>query len=304
MSTWRGLDLNLLAVFDAVMQERSLTRAGKRLGLSQPAVSHALARLRHALSDELLVRGPDGMAPTPRAEQLAGPVREALAGLAMAVERQALVPAEMAGRFTIAVNGYTAFALTNQIAAALAAEAPQLGLTVAPSGTRNIPDDLDAGLIDLALTGPVEGGGRFMCSRVLTDQYVALMRRQHPAAGAALSLEAFAGLRHLALTSTGDSTRFVDDALQAVGLRRTVALGLPFLAAPEALAEQDLVAIVPARVAARLRQPWGLVAHELPCPSPPVHLFMTWHRRRERQATHQWLRSAVRRCLAGIGRDG
>ena len=304
MSTWRGLDLNLLTVFDAVMQERSLTRAGKRLGLSQPAVSHALARLRHALSDELLVRGPDGMTPTPRAEQLAGPVREALAGLAMAVEPPALDPAEMAGPFTIAVNGYTAFALANPLVAALGAEAPRLGLAVTPSGTRNVPDDLDAGLIDLALTGPVEGGDRFRCIRVLTDQYVALMRRQHPAAGAALSLEAFAALRHLALTSTGDSTQFVDDALAAAGLRRRVALSLPFLAAPEALAGSDLVAIVPARVAARLRQPWGLVDWPLPCPSPPVPLFMTWHRRREQQATHQWLRAAVRRCLAGVGREG
>ena len=304
MSTWRGLDLNLLTVLDAVMQERSLTRAGKRLGLSQPAVSHALARLRHALSDELLVRGPDGMVPTPRAEQLAGPVREALAGLAMAVEQQAVAPAEMAGQFTIAVNGYTAFALTNRLVAALGADAPRLGLSVVPSGTRTITDDLDAGLIDLALTGPMEGGDRFMCSRVLTDQYVALLRGQHPAAAADLTLQAFAGLRHLALTSTGDSTRFVDDALEAAGLRRTVALSLPFLAAPEALAQQDLVAIVPARVAARLRQPWGLVDRPLPCPSPPVLLFMTWHRRREQQATHQWLRSAVRRCLAGVGRDG
>ncbi len=303
MSNWQGLDLNLLAVFDAVMQDRSLTRAGKRLGLSQPAVSHALARLRHTLADELLVRGADGMVPTPRAEQLAGPIREALAGLRMALEPQAVQPADMAGSFTIAVNGYTAAALTNRIVDAIWAEAPQLGLTVVPSGTRNIQDQLDAGLIDLALAGLLEGGDRFKCSRVLTDHYVVVMRREHPAASAALSLEDLAGLRHLTLTSTGDSTSFLDEALEAAGLRRRVALNLPFLAAPEALAGSDLVAILPARVAARLRRNWPLVDRPLPCSAPPVDLSMSWHRRMDGQGEHQWMRSAVRRCLASIAQE-
>ncbi len=300
MGSLSGLDLNLLAVFDAIVRERSLTKAGKRLGLSQPAVSHALARLRQAVGDELLVRGPDGMSPTSRGEQLGRAVREALAGLQVALEPQAARPADMAGQFTIAVDGYTAFALTNRIVEALRGQAPGLGLTVVPSGTRDILDELDAGLIDLSLTRLLDGGERFKCSRVLTDRYVAVMRRQHPAAADELTLERLASLRHLALTSTGDSLAFLEAALGAAGLNLVVALSLPFLAVPEALANADLVAVLPARVAARLRQGGDLVAHALPCAAPAIHLTMTWHRRRDTQAEHQWLRSSVRRCLAAI----
>ena len=149
----------------------------------------------------------------------------------------------------------------------------------------------------------LDGGERFKCSRVLTDRYVAVMRRQHPAATGELTLQRLASLRHLALTSTGDSMAFLETALDAAGLTRTVALSLPFLAAPEALASADLVTILPARVAARLRQGGALVAHALPCVAPAIHLTMTWHRRRDTQAEHQWLRANVRRCLAAIEKE-
>jgi DNA-binding transcriptional LysR family regulator len=304
LSNWRGIDLNLLAVFDAVMQDRSLTRAGKRLGLSQPAVSHALTRLRHALSDQLFVRGPDGMVPTPRAEQLADPIRDALAGLQRALQAQAAVPAEMTGSFTIAVNGYTAFALTNRIVDAIREDAPGLRLSIVPSGTRDVLNDLDNGTLDLALAGMLDGGDRFKCARVLTDRYVVVMRSQHPAATQDVSMEAFARLRHLVVTSTGDSTSFVDDALDEAGLTRRIALELPFLAVPEALAASDLVAILPALVAGRLRENWALIERPLPCAGPSIDLTMTWHRRTDEHGEHKWVRSAVRRCLARIGQTG
>src|SRR5436305_14512866 len=101
---WRGFGLSLLTVFDTVMQERNLTRAGRRLGLTQPAVSHALTRLRHLMNDELFVRGPEGMVPTSRAEQIAGPVHEALAGLQIALEPQASQPEDIATDFNLALS--------------------------------------------------------------------------------------------------------------------------------------------------------------------------------------------------------
>src|SRR3954466_2591947 len=108
---WGAFDLNLLIVFDAVMQDRSVTRAGNRIGLSQPAMSHALNRLRYMLKDELFIRTPDGMAPTPRAEQLALPLRDALSELQRALEPEAFVPAEAERRFALAVNNYAAVVL-------------------------------------------------------------------------------------------------------------------------------------------------------------------------------------------------
>ena len=302
MVNWGSFDLNLLAVFEAVMQERNLTRAGKRLGLSQPAVSHALARLRHLLKDELLVRGPEGMVATPRAEQLAGPVREALAGLQVALEPQATRPEDMRGNCTIAVNGYTATVLAARLVDALWSAAPKLKLTLVPSGTRNILDELDAGVIDLALTRMLDGGDRFKCTGVMTDTYVAVMRSHHPAAAGPLSLCDIAQLGHLTITSTGDNTSFLDEALEREGLKREIVLSLPFLSAPEVLVKSDLMAVMPARVAAWLGQGHVLVACPLPCQSPAVALSMTWHRRLDGQAEHRWIRDAVRQCLAEVAR--
>ena len=114
---WGAFDLNLLIVFDAVMQERSVTRAGATIGLSQPAVSHALGRLRHMLKDDLFVRTPEGMIPTPRAEQLAEPLRRALNDMELALEPESFVPSEASRRFDVAVNNYAAVVLAPAIVA-------------------------------------------------------------------------------------------------------------------------------------------------------------------------------------------
>jgi len=131
---WGAFDLNLLIVFDAVMQDRSVTRAGSRIGLSQPAMSHALNRLRHMLKDELFVRTPDGMVPTPRAEALAQPLRNALSEMQLALEPAAFDPAAADRRFTLAVNNYAAVVLAPPLVAAVSAAAPAVRLDLRPSG--------------------------------------------------------------------------------------------------------------------------------------------------------------------------
>jgi len=118
---WRAFDLNLLVVFDGVMHERSVTRAGKRLGMSQPALSHALNRLRSLMEDQLFIRTPKGMVPTPRAEQLALPLRQALADMQRALEPEAFVPAQANRRFSIAINNYAAIVLAAPLVAAVSA---------------------------------------------------------------------------------------------------------------------------------------------------------------------------------------
>ena len=133
----RNLDLNLLLVFDAVLRERSVVRAADSLAISQPAVSHALNRLRHALKDKLFIRTPAGMSPTPRAEQLALPVRRALNELQLAVEGDTFDPSMAHRRFTIAVNNYAAVVAAGPILAAVRAQAPNVRLSLVPSGTLN-----------------------------------------------------------------------------------------------------------------------------------------------------------------------
>src|ERR1017187_8749351 len=135
---WGAFDLNLLIVFDAVMRERSVTRAGSRVGLSQPAMSHALNRLRHMLKDELFVRTPDGMVPTARAEALARPLSNALSDIQLALEPAAFDPAKSDRRFRLAINNYSAVVLASPLVAAVSAAAPMVQLNLEPSGTMNV----------------------------------------------------------------------------------------------------------------------------------------------------------------------
>src|SRR5712671_933022 len=123
---WGAFDLNLLIVFDALTQERNVTRAGQKIGLSQPAMSHALNRLRYMLKDELFVRTPEGMVPTARAEQLAAPLRRALSDMQLALEPETFSPTQADRRFTMAVNNYAAVVLSPQLVTATAEAAPSV----------------------------------------------------------------------------------------------------------------------------------------------------------------------------------
>ncbi len=265
--SWGAIDLNLLIVFDVVMQERNLTRAGRRLGLSQPAASHALARLRHMLHDDLFIRAPDGMRPTPRAEQIAQPVRDALRELRIILEPEAFDPASSTREFSLAVNNYAARAIVPALARTVGNLAPRVSLDINPIGMREVLDQLDAGGMDVALTALVDGGERFKCVRVTDDDFVVLLDGSHPAAAeAAVSVERLAEIPHIAITSTGDDTSFVDDALEQHGLTRTIATRVPFLSVVLMLVGSDRLAVVPRRVADDLARICPLVARELPFP--------------------------------------
>src|SRR5882672_8723941 len=169
---WGAFDLNLLIVFDAVMQDRSVTRAGSRIGLSQPAMSHALNRLRHMLKDDLFVRTPEGMVPTPRAEMLARPLRSALGELQLALEPAAFDPAASDRRFALAVNNYAAVVLAPPLVAAVTAAAPAVRLDLRPSGTLDVVEQLDRGDLDLAVGSLDNPGERFATARLLEDPFV------------------------------------------------------------------------------------------------------------------------------------
>jgi DNA-binding transcriptional LysR family regulator len=174
---WGAFDLNLLIVFDAVMQERNVTRAGQKIGLSQPAMSHALNRLRYMLKDQLFIRTPEGMVPTARAEQLAAPLRRALSEMQLALEPENFVPQQATRRFAIAVNNYAAVAVSPALVAAAANAAPSVQLDLRPSGTLRIVDLLDRGELDLAVGNFADPGERFALVPLLDDRFVLAMRR-------------------------------------------------------------------------------------------------------------------------------
>jgi DNA-binding transcriptional LysR family regulator len=295
-----AFDLNLLLVFDAVMQERNVTRAGELIGLSQPAMSHALNRLRYLLDDELFVRTPTGMAPTPRAETLAAPLRSALSDVRLALEPAAFDPATSDRRFALAVSNFAAVLVVPPLVAAVSSAAPAIGLDVQPRGTLDLAERLDRGDLDLVL-GAVEGPGeRFATTCLVEYDLVPVMRLDHPAGRRPLSAAAFAALAHLEISSSLDDTSFIDLWLAERGLSRRIALRAPFLSTPEILAQSDLVANMCAPLARRLTQSHPLQICKPPYESPCVRLTMLWHRRLDQHPAHRWLRETALSVARGV----
>ncbi|MCK1316615.1 LysR family transcriptional regulator [Bradyrhizobium sp. 23] len=293
----RKLDLNLLLVFDTVLTERSVVRAADVLAMSQPAVSHALNRLRHALKDGLFVRTPSGMIPTPRAEQLALPIRKALNDLQLAVEGDSFDAATADRRFAIAVDNYAAVVVAAPVVAASRAPAPKLRLSLVPSGTLKIADKLDRGELDIAIAAREWEGERFASQALIDDRYVAAFRRGHPAIPAKLTPATLAKVQHLAITSAAEDLSFVDEGLKR---SRTIALEVPYLSAGPVIVQSDFVAIVGRKLADEFRRAYPIEVRELPFDAPPLRSVMTWHRRFDDVPAHKWLRKAIVAATAAI----
>lgn len=296
-----AIDLNLLVVFDALMQERNVTRAAGRLALSQPALSHALGRLRHMLKDDLFIRSPKGMIPTPRAEELAAPVRRALDDLQHSLEPPKFDPSKAERTFRLAVDNYAAIVLAAPFAVRLAKLAPAVTLEFRPSGTLNIPDLLDRDQLDVALGSFDQRPERFSQKQLLQDTFVAVLRKNHGAANAAkLTMQSFAELPHLEISSVRAPTNFVDEALSRHKLSRRIALRAPFLSAGRILATSDAVAVLPRRIARELAGYRPLVLRELPFRPPDVASAMMWPRWLDNQPAHQWLRENLERAAGSL----
>ena len=289
----RNLDLNLLLVFDAVLRERSVVRAADSLAISQPAVSHALNRLRHAIKDKLFVRTPAGMSPTPRAEQLALPVRKALNDLQLAVEGDTFDPVTADRRFTIAVNNYAAVVAAAPILAAVRAQAPNVRLSLVPSGTLNLGDRLDRGELDLTISAREIDGERFASQLLIEDRFVAVLRSGHPALRKKLTAASLAELQHLGISSSREDLTFVDEFLKARKSARFVASDVPYLSAGAVLVQSNLVAILGRKLAMEFRRAYPIEIRELPLEAPLLHSVMSWHRRFDDVPAHRWLRGTI-----------
>jgi DNA-binding transcriptional LysR family regulator len=289
-----ALDLNLLVVFDAIMRDRSVTRAGQRLGLSQPAMSHALTRLRHMLKDELFVRSPNGMVPTPRADELATPIRIALDGLQQSLEPVQFDASTATASFRIAVDNYAAIVLVAPIAAHVARIAPGVKLDFRPSGTLDVLDQLDRNELQLAIGPSGAQGERFSRRRLLQDQFVVVHRKGHPAIKApVLSAEKLTTLSQLEISSAQFGTDFAETGPERSKPRPRPAMRAPFLSAAQILATSDLVSVLPLNVAKGMTRSHHLVFRRLARSPKPIEATMVWLRRLDNQPAHAWLRDVV-----------
>lgn len=309
MSTnFRTFDLNLLRVFDTVMAERSLTRAASVLATTQPAVSHALRRLRDALGDPLFERQPGGVRPTARAEALWPQVHAVLQTLQSALAPQAFDPAQPRAPFRIAMSDATAALLCPPLLARLAAAGEGLSLRVRPLTTRDPRPLLDSGEIDLAIgyfpdaqqaLAAAGSDANLRSSRLYSTQYRCVMRRGHPLAGDPLTLDAYCAARHLLVSFSGRAFGFVDQALQALGRERRIVLTVnQFFTAGRVVADSDLLTVLPGRFVAATGAQDHLVVRDLPLELAPVHVDLLWHLRLDADPAQAWLRSAVRSAVA------
>jgi DNA-binding transcriptional LysR family regulator len=316
-----NLDLNLLRVFEALMEERSATRAGSRLGLTQSAISHALNRLRYVLKDELFVRGPDGMQPTERAADIAPRLRQGLLQLQLALAPSEFVPERTDRRFTIACTEYAGAVIIPALIARLRQEAPHASLSILPSN-QGVAETLRCGRADLAIGSFRRFPDWFESETLLRETRVWVLSADHPAAGGDLTLECLAELPHLVVAATGEDERAIEGyvvdhglerlvtrsdagvlqgALAARGLRREIAVTTPqFLAALAAVSQSDIAALLPRRLAASFVGRYRLALFEPPYESPTFEVMSLWHRENGDQPAIAWLRKVLREVAAEL----
>jgi DNA-binding transcriptional LysR family regulator len=291
----RSVDLNLLVFFDALMAERHVTRAAARVAVSQSAMSNALARLRHVFKDDLFVRTPRGMEPTPRAVELGEAVHAILQQTARLMSSDAFFdPAATERSFTIRMSDLIGAVLLPPLMQRLQAGAPGIRLEMLHLPPERTVEALESDQLDLAVSMHLRHTASIRSAKLLPDRMVCLLRAGHPLAAGKLTLAKFLSARHLRVAMSPTDIRFVDDVLAAQGLRREVALTVPhWLLVPGVLAAGDLLAVMSESAARRIVQP-GLVVRPLPFDTAAFTWAMYWHRRYERSNAHAWLREQVR----------
>jgi len=302
----RTFDLNLLKVFDAVMAERSLTRAAHQLSLTQPAVSNALRRLREALGDDLLMRKGRGLEPTVRALELWPAVQEALQKLQTSLAPSVFDPATATTSFVLTMADATAAELMPGLVDVITREAPGVTLRVVPLTTRDPRRLLDEGQADLAighfpavladLTARAQSGEAvsFLHHRLFAGDYVCVMRKNHPLAQGPLTLAQYCAARHMLVSFSGRAFGFIDEALALLRRKRPVVLTVnQFFTAGKVVAHSDLLTVLPRHFVNVTGFVDQLEQRELPFQVPPIQVDALWHQRQNGSSAHAWLRAQV-----------
>jgi DNA-binding transcriptional LysR family regulator len=294
-----GIDMNLLVALDALLTERSVTRAAARVGLSQPAMSNTLGRLRTLIGDPLLVRAPRGMMPTARAKQMADRVRFALQEIQGALEDVQVFDAKSSNRaFTVATTDYANLALLPSLLNRLKTIAPNLSVRVHPLHRNNARVALQTGELDLGIAWrlnepPFDSQG-FYTKALFKEHLVCIVRKDHPTVRNRLKLSQFLKLEHVVVGPADDYILIVDQALAQRGLRRRVAVTIPgAMGSPFIIAQTDMIATVPGRVAQRFAKVVPLCILPLPMRLSPLTMRLLWHERNHADPGHQWLRSVL-----------
>lgn len=293
----RNVDLNLLKAFDALMDERSVTRAASRLALSQPAVSATLNRLRDAFGDPLFVRTQRGVAPTERALELAAPIKRVLAEIEQLLTPAAFDPALAEFTLTLAVTDYALRAVVVPFVTALRPLAPGVRVAVRTLDESTLLERMERGELDMALLTPQSTPPELRSRHLFEESYVCVMREGHPAAAGPLDLDRFCTLDHGIVSLTGGGfSGATDRALAALGRQRHVVVSVPsFVMLLDLVRTSDIVALVPRRL---LADRGGLQVAQPPLEVPGFTKILAWHARTHENPGHRWARELLLRSCA------
>ncbi len=290
----RSVNLNLLVAFDALIEERSVTRAARRVGVSQPALSASLHRLRELFGDPLFRRAAHGLEPTPRALELAAPVRQGLRLLGEALSPPSFDPASARRGFVILASDYVEFVLLPPLLRQIAALAPGISLEVKPWGLHEIPPQLARGEADLLIGFYDQVPPQHSAKPLFEEEYAVIARRRHPKIKTRLTLARYLECGHVLVSEKSGSPGSVDRALAAQGKSRRVAARVShFLLVPMLVARTDLVAALSRRVAEPFAAALKLRLFPPPLSLPKSRIGQAWHDQMTADPGHRWLREQI-----------
>jgi DNA-binding transcriptional LysR family regulator len=291
----KDIDLNLLVVFNQLRIQGRVSRVAETLGVTQPAVSNALARLRAVLGDELFLRTPRGMEPTPFAEQLAEPVAAALGMLESAVsQRSSFAPATSQRAFTIAMTDIGDIYFLPALMESLSKIAPGVSVSTVRNTAAGLKEEMEAGKVDLAVGLLPQLKAGFFQRRLFRQRYVCLLRKGHRLSRRAMRLEDFSAAEHVVVTSPGTGHGRIEELLERAGVQRHVRLQVPhFVAVGHILQTTDLLATVPEAFAQRVAEPFGLTYFAHPAALPDIAINLFWHAKNHKDPANQWLRGLM-----------
>ncbi|WP_375738200.1 LysR family transcriptional regulator [Pseudomonas boanensis] len=300
----RRIDLNLLLVFDALMQEQNLSRAATRLHMSQPAVSNALARLRSQLGEPLFKRTARGMSPTAHAQVLYGPVRQALNLLQLGLGAQGEFDPQAEHSFRLSMNDYALIMLLPALLEQLKAEAPRVVLEVQDDEAKSLIPRLASGDLDLAIDYLYFDNPDLCYQPFMEEELVVIGRSGHPAFEGGLTRAGYQRSQHVLILPRAGRGSPLEIVLGSAKIRRQAGLQVPhYLTIPPIVARSDLLGTVPRRLAEHFSAIYSLQMAPLPVETPPVQVSLIWHRQQELSPGLRWLRERIVR-LSADGRLG
>jgi len=290
----RAVNLNLLAAFDALLEERNVTRAAGKMGVTQSAMSSSLAQLRLLFEDPLFRRTPRGIEPTARALELGEPIRRGLGLFDRALTPRSFEPRTESRAFVLATSDYVEFVLLPPLLKRLAREAPGIRLEVRPWGLHQVPKSLQSGEVDLMIGFYNELPAHHAETLLFDEHYVCIARKGHPGLGRKPTLKSWLAQKHVLVSQQGNSPGTVDRALAARDLKRTIGARVShFLLVPTLVAHTDLVAAVNARVATTFAESLGLRVFAPPLPLPKGRIGQVWHEQLEHDPAQRWFRQVI-----------